>query len=183
MKTILALLTCICVYFDSYGQRCADDSLKTYPSEDILYSDQGFANGGLTPCILSGAYSELIIPFGTYHQRGQQMILPDSSTTIVSNIYSVRIDDVVSLPGGFCWTIRPASGIIHDKESGVLIIKGTASLSPGSVIPLSVKISVDTQGNNSYTYTDLDAWNYKPFMGQVVIRSIDASGSCPQPNF
>ena len=111
------------------------------------------------------------------------MVLPDSSTTIISNIYSVRIDNVISLPSGLCWTVRPASGIIHDKETGVLIIKGMANLSSGSVIPLSVKISIDARGNNSFTYTDLDAWNYKPFMGQVVLRSIDASGNCPEPNF
>lgn len=183
MRTILSLLTMIFGFCAAYGQRCASDTLTSYPPGDIYYTGQGFANGGLTPCTIGGAYTELVIPFGTYHQRGQLMNLPDSATTVISNIYSIRIDDVVSLPTGLCWTVRPSNGIIHDNETGVLIIKGTANIPSGSLTTVSVKVSLDTQGNNAYAYTDMDAWSYKPFLGQVIIRTIDSSGNCPEPNF
>lgn len=161
--------------------QCANDSLQLYPSGDFNYQGTGFGDGSESPCAISGAYSEIVIPFKTYSGGTRALTLADSSTVPVSRVYAVRIDGVSGLPSGLCWAVRAPGRIVSGDGTGLLIIKGTTSAAAG-IFPVDVMISIDTQGNGSFGYTGLHPDNYKAVLGQPVIKVADANGNCPSAN-
>ncbi|MBS1683241.1 MAG: hypothetical protein JSS76_00695 [Bacteroidetes bacterium] len=164
--------------FVTFAQRCADDSLKLYPPGNFDYTGEGFADPNVLPCVESGVYSEIAVPFKVSGAGARFITLADSTTASILHIYSVRIDDVNGLPQGLCWTTRPLSSVIHSDNVGVLIIKGNSS-APSDSYPLDVTISIDIRGDNSYTYTGLHTVSYKAILGQPVVRIADSNGNCP----
>ena len=177
-KILYLLLSLTLASLSLFSQQCSDDSLTKYPSGDINYTGQGFADPTMIPCVMSGAYMELLIPYKIYNQGARLLTLPDSSTIPVTNVYSIKVENITNLPLGFCWTTRPSSGIAQGDQAGGIVIKGTTSI-PTGIYPLSVSISIDIQGNGSYTYTGLLPNNYKSLLGQVVLRVLDSNYHCP----
>jgi hypothetical protein len=159
-KVLILLVVGIGICFPCFSQQCVSDTLVTYPAGDITYVGYGFIDVNNLPCISSGSYSELVIPFKTYNQGARLLTLQDSSTVPISKIYRIKIESVENLPIGLCWAIRPSSLVISGGEVGAVIIKGTTSVSAG-LYPVSVKISIDTKGDGTYAYTGLDVVNYK----------------------
>ena len=179
----LSLLVClICSALFTFSQQCSNDSLLLMPSGDVSYTQPGFIDPNILPCVPSGSYSELVIPFKTYNQGARLLTLADSSTVPVSHIYSMKIESISNLPTGLCWITRPSNQIISGDQVGVLIIKGTTSLTSGTY-PLSVAISLDTQGSGSYTYTGVLPQGYQALLGQVVLKVQGSDGVCPTVSY
>lgn len=178
IKILLCSIIFCCGIHAAHSQQCTSDSLLLYPSADVAYGDPGFINPNNLPCVQSGTYSELLIPFKTYNQGARLLMLADSSTVPVATIYSMKIESIANLPAGLCWTTVPSNSTIVGSQTGVLIVKGTTSLASG-VYPLSVRLSLDITGTGTFTYTGLDALNYKRLLGQVSLRVMDASFNCP----
>jgi hypothetical protein len=148
------------------------------PLGTMSYTQPGFIDPNLLPCVASGAYSEIAIPFNTYNQGARLLMLADSSTVPVSHIYSIKIESVSGLPSGLCWAVNPSTQAITGSQTGLLIIKGTTSVSAGSY-PLSVSISIDTQGGGSYTYMGLAPMSYQALLGQVILKVMGTDNNCP----
>lgn len=181
MKSIYKVILFIFILFSSlpiFSQQCTSDSLFLVPSGDVSYTQPGFIDPNILPCVQSGSYSELVIPFKTYNQGARLLTLPDSSTVPVAHIYSLKIESISNLPSGLCWITRPSNQTISGEQIGVLIIKGTTSLTSGTY-PLSVGVSMDTQGSGSFTYTGLLPQNYQALLGQVVLKVSGSDGICP----
>lgn len=164
-----------------FSQQCSNDSLLTYPAGDFNYTGDGFGDPDNLPCVRGGAYSELVIPFTTYDQGARSLTLPDSTTVPVAKIYSVRIDNVTSLPSGLCWAVRPSNKTVTGEQVGMLIIKGTTSVA-SDIYPIGVTLSIDVQGSGTFTYTNLAASNYKAILGQAIVKVADSNNNCPSVN-
>jgi hypothetical protein len=181
MKANLLILILALLSTSLFSQQCANDSLLTYPPGDINYVGQGFADPDALGCIQGGTYSELVIPFANYNQGARLLTLLDSSTVPVNRTYSVKIENVTSLPSGMCWVVRPSTNAVSGTQIGALIIKGTTSASVG-VYPLSVTVSLATQSAGTFNYTGLPPSSYKSLLGQAAIKVSDANGNCPNAN-
>ena len=177
LKTLFAVYL-LCSSTSLFSQQCTNDSLALLPSGDISYTQPGFIDPNILPCIQSGVYSELVIPYKTYNQGARLLTLADSSTIPVSRISSIKVESIYNLPTGLCWITQPSNQIINGDQVGVLIIKGTTSVAAG-IYPLSVGISVDTQGNGGYNYTGLLPLNYQALLGQVILRVQGSDNICP----
>ena len=178
LRTLTAFLFLFCYSFASFSQRCTSDSVYLYPSSDVSYSNTGFADPNALPCIQSGSYAELLIPFRTYNQGARLLTLADSSTVPVPHIYSIKVESISNLPAGLCWTIRQSGQTISGNDVGVIIIKGTTSASSGAY-PLSVSLSLATQSPGSFNYTGMLPASYQALLGQAVLKIQGADGVCP----
>jgi hypothetical protein len=164
-----------------FSQQCSSDSLTLVSPGDVSYTQPGFIDPNYLPCVSSGTYSELVIPFKTYNQGARLLTNADSSTVPISRIYSIKIESVSNLPSGLCWVTRPSTSVISGEQVGLLIIKGTTSVSSGTY-PVSVGISIDTQGTGNYTSTGLVPFNYKDLLGQVILKVMGTDNNCPSVN-
>jgi hypothetical protein len=161
-----------------HSQQCTNDSLLNYPSRDVSYTNPGFIDPNLLPCIPSGSYTELVIPFNTYNQGARLLMMNDSSTVAVPQIYSIQVASITNLPSGLCWFMWPSSGSITGTKTGVLVIKGATTVA-GGTYPLNVSLNLDTQGSGTFNYSSMLPFNYKALLGQVVLKVQDASTPCP----
>ena len=161
----------------SYAQQCTNDSLLNYPSHDVNYTGTGFIDPNILPCIQSGNYTELVIPFKTYNQGTRFLTMNDSSTVPVSTVSSIQVVSITNLPSGLCWFMWPSSQIISGNRTGVIVIKGTTSVSAGTY-PLNVSLNLNTQGSG-FNYTGMLPFNYSALLGQVVLKVQDAFTPCP----
>jgi hypothetical protein len=89
-KVLILLVVGIGICFPCFSQQCVSDTLVTYPAGDITYVGYGFIDVNNLPCISSGSYSELVIPFKTYNQGARLLTLQDSSTVPISKIYRIK---------------------------------------------------------------------------------------------
>jgi hypothetical protein len=151
--------------------------LLNYPSHDVSFTGPGFIDPNILPCVPSGTYTELVIPFKTYNQGARLLTLADSSTVPVSSISSIQVASITNLPSGLCWFMWPSSGVISGNRTGVIVIKGTTSVSAGTY-PLNVSLNLNTQGSG-YNYTGLTSFNYKALLGQVILKVMGSDNNCP----
>jgi hypothetical protein len=161
-----------------FSQQCSNDSLLLIQPGDVSYTQPGFIDPNLLPCLSSGNYSELIIPFNTYNQGARSLTMADSSMVPVSHVYSMKIESISNLPSGLCWITRPSNQTITGSQMGLLIIKGTTASAAGTY-PLSVSVSLDTQGSGSFNYTGQLPFNYAAILGQVVLKVMGTDNICP----
>ena len=181
LKNLYLLISLTLASLSLFSQQCTNDSLTLYPTGDVNFVGQGFESADDLPCIQTGAYSEILIPFKGYNQGARLLTLPDSSTVPVSRIYAVHVENITNLPAGLCWTTRPSSGTVSGDEAGSLVIKGTTSVSTG-IYPLNVVISISLSTSGSYTYMSLSSDNYKALLGQAILKVSDSNGICPSSN-
>ena len=178
LALIVSLFFLIVAVQPTAAQQCSNDSLFLLPSGDVNYTQSGFIDPNLLPCVQSGTYSELIIPYRTYNQGTRLLTLADSSKVPVSHIYSIKVESISNLPAGLCWTTIPSNQIINDNQVGVIIIKGTTSVA-GGLYPLSIGLSLNTQGNNGFTYTGMLPKSYQPLLGQSILKVQGSDNICP----
>ncbi|MBX2908800.1 MAG: T9SS type A sorting domain-containing protein [Chitinophagales bacterium] len=99
----------------------------------------GFEHPDSIDCFVSGESGEVVMRFKNF----SNLIIPSTGSV---NVYFIRIDSILNLPCGICWSTNKANNVFAGGEDGCIKFTGTTTDQVGQYkLKLAIKAQI-TQG-------------------------------------
>lgn len=135
--TILpALLLCLGVNAQSLP--CGNSSSSVCTA--VPLAQNGFENPDSIDCFVTGVAGDVVVQFKNF----TNLVIPGTGPVTV---YYMRIDSILNLPCGICWSTNKANNVFAGGEDGCIKFTGTTTDQVGQYkLKLVLKAQI-TQGN------------------------------------
>lgn len=95
----------------------------------------------------------------------------------VDTIYSMKIESITGLPCGLCWASNKTEDIVFEGDEGCIRVVGTTNDAEGQYL-LTVIVSLDTEGNNTFNYTGIAYNTVVASNNRFVLRVVNPLNEC-----
>ncbi|MBX2904041.1 MAG: T9SS type A sorting domain-containing protein [Chitinophagales bacterium] len=147
-KLSFTLLSALLLSFGSNAQSLPCGNSGAAACTAVALSYNGFENPDSIECFESGVAGEVVVQFKNF----TNLVIPGTGPITV---YYLRIDSILNLPCGICWSTNKSNNVFTGGESGCIKFSGTTTDQVGQYkLKLVIKAQINAGSYNPQALID-----------------------------